>query len=48
MQLLDQQAKTAANAATAKQGMKQEYRRTAEHSQHVNARVAEPANPFYQ
>jgi hypothetical protein len=47
MQLLDQQAKTAANAATTEQGMKQEYCRTAEHPQHVNARVTEPANPFY-
>jgi hypothetical protein len=37
VQLLDQQAKTAANAAATEQRVKQEQGRTAKHRQHVDA-----------
>jgi len=39
--LLDQQAEAAANAATAEQGVKQEYRRTSEHFDDVDAGTPE-------
>jgi hypothetical protein len=48
MQLLDQQAKTAADTAATEQGMKQEQRRTPEYLQHIDAGAAEPAHSFYQ
>jgi hypothetical protein len=47
MQLLDQQAKAAANATATQQRVKQEQRRTPEHRQHIDAGVAEAAHSFY-
>jgi len=48
MQLLDQQTKTAADAATTEQGVKQEQGRAAKHRHGVDRRLAEAADAFYQ
>jgi hypothetical protein len=47
MQLLDQQAETAADTATTEQGVKQEQGRAAKHRDGVDRRLAEPAYAFY-
>ncbi|MCY1414680.1 hypothetical protein D9M71_301370 [compost metagenome] len=46
IQLLDQQLKTAADAAAPDQGMNQEQAGAAEHGQDVDGRTAEQTNAF--